>query len=65
MFCGVSKFMYVTAFIRGLLLGEPISRIAPHRCQNDHSLADFNQTNEHVFPAQAETLVQSVWAIAL
>src|SRR6266404_3397556 len=60
LFCGVSKFMYVTAFIRVSCSVSLFRVLRLTVAKRPVLFADFNQTNEHVLPAHAETLVQSV-----
>src|ERR1700732_2308705 len=47
-------------WLRVSCLCQPISRIALTVAKRPVLFADFNQTNERILPAQAETLVQSV-----
>src|SRR6266404_1958836 len=60
LFCGVSKFMYVTAFIRVSCSVSLFRVLRLTVAKRPVLFADFYQTNEHVLPAQAETLVSSV-----
>src|SRR5260370_41376507 len=60
LFCAVSKFMYVTAFIRVSCSVSLFRVLRLTVAKRPVLFADFNQTNEHVFPAQAETLVHAV-----